>query len=63
MHGESHHRGDSPDAASHATLERLIASLKPHLQGERHTACWFVINGVDTSTPCPWTSRRSSKTN
>ncbi len=38
-----------PDAASHAALEHLIASLTPHLGGERPAACWFVINGVDTA--------------
>ena len=38
-----------PDAASHAALERLIASLEPHLKGEKPAACWFVINGVDTA--------------
>ena len=38
-----------PDAASHAALEQLIASLKPYLEGERPATCWFVINGVDSS--------------
>ncbi|KIH80945.1 cellulose biosynthesis protein BcsQ [Pseudomonas batumici] len=38
-----------PDAASHAALERLIASLEPHLNREKPAACWFVINGVDTA--------------
>ncbi|NWD73923.1 cellulose synthase operon protein YhjQ [Pseudomonas gingeri] len=38
-----------PDAASHAALERLITTIKPHLGGERPASCWFVINGVDNA--------------